>query len=136
MQFLAGGNIHIGNLEKIISTLGYDCALVKTGNIKPFEKRLRVDRKKLTRFCKDNDIASVSLFGSVLRNDFSKDSDVDVMIRIKKPITFFELADIEDGLKKILNTKHKLDIVTDEGLSPLIKLEVEKSKEVIYAETA
>lgn len=136
MRFLAGGNIHIDNLEKIAAALGYKFALFKIDNVRVFEKRLHIDKSKLARFCKNNDIESVSLFGSVLRDGFSKESDIDVMIKIKKPVTFFELSDIEDGLRKIFGTKHKLDIVTTEGLSPFIKSEIEKSKEILYDEAA
>lgn len=134
MQFLAGGNIHIDNLQKMAAFFGYELSLAKKDVI--FGKRIKIKMPQLGQFCKDNGISSVSLFGSVLRSDFRKDSDIDVMIKIKKPITFFELADIENGIKKIFGTRHKLDIVTEEGVSPLIRSEIERTKEVIYDEAA
>ena len=136
MRFLSGGNIHIDNLEKLLSALGKKLSLSKDSGVRPFEKRLLVDRAKLARFCEKNGIASVAIFGSVLRRDFKKNSDVDLVIKLKRPVTFFELADIEEGLAQLIGNGHKLDIVTEEGLSPLIKEEVDKLKEVLYVEAA
>jgi len=136
MQFLSGGNIHINNLEKLVSSLGCKITLTKNNTLLPFEKKIRIDKLKLVQFCKEKGISSLFLFGSVLRNDFKEESDIDVMIKFKRPITFFELSDIEEGLKKLFNTKHRLDIVTEEGISPLIREEVEKLKEVLYDEAA
>lgn len=136
MRFFSGGSIHTDNLQKIVAALGYEFSIVKKNEDVSFEKRLKVDRAKLKKFCKENGIASVFLFGSVLRSDFTKESDIDVIIKMGKPITFFELAEIEAGLQKLLGTKHRLDIVTEEGISPLIRDDVERQKEALYNEAA
>jgi predicted nucleotidyltransferase len=44
------------------------------------KKHLSVPRKELVAFCKRNNIRSLALFGSVLRDDFRQDSDVDVLV--------------------------------------------------------
>ena len=136
MQFLSGGNIHIDNLEKLAVALECELVISRNKGASLLGSRLSIDKKKLERFCKKNGVSSVALFGSVLREDFKKGSDIDVMIKMKRPVNFFELADVEAGLKDIFNTKHKLDIVTEEGLSHLIRPDVERSKEVIYEEAA
>jgi len=38
------------------------------------------DRSKLEQFCLENGIAKLSLFGSVLRDDFGSESDIDMLV--------------------------------------------------------
>lgn len=136
MQFLAGGNIHINNLEKIATAFGHDLVLSKVGSPTTLTERIGMDKHKLEKFCKENNIASLAIFGSALRDDFKEDSDIDILIELKKPVSLFEFADIETGLKKILKTQHKLDVVTKNGVSHLIADEIEKTSEVLYDEAA
>jgi uncharacterized protein len=42
--------------------------------------RIPVDREKIAAFCQRWKIAELALFGSVLRDDFRSDSDVDVLV--------------------------------------------------------
>ena len=42
--------------------------------------RIRIDDDRIAAFCRNWQIAELSLFGSVLRDDFSADSDVDVLV--------------------------------------------------------
>lgn len=134
MHFLSGGNIHIENLEKIVFTLGYGVELKASKSL--LAQRIPVAQKKLADFCKKNGISFFAIFGSVLRKDFNKGSDIDIMVKFAKPVTFFELADIEEKLKKLLQTKHKLDIVTAKSVSPLLVDEINKKCEVLYEEAA
>lgn len=140
MHFLAGGNLHMTNLDKILNTLGYNLKLAK---IVPFnktnvflQKRVRYSEKVLLNFCKKNEIKFLAIFGSVLREDFTQDSDIDLLIEFGKPVDFFELASIEDGLRKIFKTDHNLDIVTVKSISPLLVEEITKNREVIYEKAA
>ena len=141
MHFLAGGNIHLDNLEKILSTLGYEIEFSATSH--PLEidrdliqKRLRFDRAGLKKFCRTNGIAYLAVFGSVLRDDFAEDSDIDIVIKLKQPVSFFDLMDIEEGLKKLFKTRHKLDVVTVNSVSPLIAKEIHSDSEILYEEAA
>lgn len=134
MSFLNGGNLHIANLEKIVFTLGYGIELKAS---KPLlAQRLPLAQKKLAEFCKKNGITFFAIFGSVLRKDFSKESDIDIMVKFAKPVTFFELDDIEEKLKKLLQTKHKLDVVTARSVSPLLINEINNNCEILYEEAA
>jgi len=45
-------------------------------------KKLRIPRKKIVDFCQRWSITEFSLFGSVLREDFRPDSDIDVLVSI------------------------------------------------------
>lgn len=141
MHFLKGGGIHIDNLQKIMEAIG--CEMVITPRNKQtsqdaprFKQRLKFNAAELAKFCKKNSIARLKVFGSVLREDFSNESDIDVVIELKKPVSFFELAAIEEKLQKIFRTKHKLDVVTPGSLSPLIADEIKNASEVVYEKAA
>lgn len=139
INFLKGGNIHLNNLEKLLSSFGYAlepkkiekelaCSLIR--------ERIRVSKKKIKEFCRKHNIEYMAVFGSVLRNDFRADSDIDILIRLENDVSFFELMDIEEELKNVFGTKHDIDLVTEQALSPLIRAEIADSYEVLYDEAA
>ena len=45
--------------------------------------RIEVPMDRIAGFCRQNRIRRLSLFGSVLRDDFSADSDVDVLLEFE-----------------------------------------------------
>jgi uncharacterized protein len=140
-HFLTGGNIHLNNLEKLMTTLGYEVALIEALTKKKqgqlfITQRLKIDFQKLELFCHNHHISYLSLFGSVLRKDFKKDSDIDILIDFSQPKTFFEILAIEEELKEIMHTNHPLDVVTLNALSPLIATEVINNNEVLYDQAA
>jgi hypothetical protein len=57
---------------------------------------IEIPEEELAAFCRKWKIREVSLFGSVLRDDFGPDSDVDVMVRFE-PGTAFSLLDMVDA---------------------------------------
>ena len=60
-------------------------------------------------------VDSIGLFGSIVRDDFSPTSDIDIIVDFSKPVgvEFIDLADfIEKKLKK------KVDLVSKKGLKP------------------
>ncbi len=61
------------------------------------------DKEKLRDFCRRWKITEFSLFGSVVREDFGPESDVDVMVTFEKdaPWTLFSLVHMEDELSEI-----------------------------------
>jgi len=72
-------------------------------------------------------VSKIGLFGSVVRNEQSQDSDIDIIVEFSEPIglKFVELAEF---LEK--NLGRKVDLVSSKGISPYIKPYIEK--EVIY----
>jgi predicted nucleotidyltransferase len=74
------------------------------------------------------------VFGSVLRDDFRPDSDVDVLVSIdpKAHIGLFELIDMKLELEKIFN--RPVDLVEKEGLrNPYRRQEILRTAQVVYA---
>ena len=74
---------------------------------------IAIDRDALTAFCRKHRIRKLSLFGSVLRDDFRPDSDVDVLVEFEPDthIGLIGLAGIELDLSALLGRKVDLNTV-------------------------
>ena len=97
-------------------------------------KKVRIPRKKIAEFCKRWSITELCLFGSVLREDFRPDSDVDVLVSIDPGanIGLFELAQMQIELENMF--KRPVDLVEKEALrNPYRRHEILKTAQVIYA---
>ena len=96
--------------------------------------RITTDREAITAFCRAHHIRKLALFGSVLREDFRPDSDVDVLVEFQQGhvpgLAFFEM---EGELSKILG--REVDLNTPQFLSPYIRDRVQREAEVQYLET-
>lgn len=64
-------------------------------------------------------IKNIGIFGSIARGDSHKSSDIDILVELSQPVSFFDFVDIEDYLKKIL--KRKVDVVTKNALKQSVK---------------
>lgn len=72
---------------------------------------------RLTKFCEQHGVARLSLFGSVLRDDFTPTSDIDVLVEFKPGtrIGFFGFQALEDELTAMLG--RRVDLNTPQCLS-------------------
>jgi predicted nucleotidyltransferase len=61
------------------------------------------DKEKLRDFCRIRKVTEFSFFGSVVRDDFGPDSDVDVMVRFANDArwSLFDIVDMENELAEI-----------------------------------
>lgn len=98
-------------------------------------EKIHVDKARLGDFCRRNHIARLSFFGSVLRDDFTPASDIDVLVVFEEGRTpgFLEVARIERELSVILDNR-KVDLRTFQDLSRYFRTEVLASAEVQYAQ--
>ncbi len=96
--------------------------------------KLHLPEKKITDFCKKNYIIKLSLFGSVLREDFRIDSDLDFLVEFKpgKVPGLIKLCRMQRELSEILNGR-KVDLRTPQELSKYFRDEVLAQAEVQYA---
>ena len=64
---------------------------------------IRVPNEKLADFCRRWKIIELSLFGSVLREDFGPDSDIDVLVTFAPDAAwrFYDLIDMREELERI-----------------------------------
>lgn len=94
--------------------------------------RIDIPKEELTEFCRKHHIRRLALFGSVLREDFQRDSDVDVLVEFDRgcPVGLIRLARIERELSELLG--RTVDLNTEGFLSPYFRDEVLKEAEVQY----
>lgn len=99
---------------------------------KPATKNIDIPSDKIAAFCRRNHIRTLSLFGSVLRNDFRLDSDVDVLVEFEagRVPGFFRLHDMEEELAGILG--RSTDLRTPQDLSRYFRDEVITNSMVLY----
>jgi len=73
--------------------------------------RIAIDREKIAEFCRRWKITEFALFGSVLRDDFRPDSDVDVLVTFAPDVRYslFDLVHMQDELKQIFG--REVDLV-------------------------
>jgi predicted nucleotidyltransferase len=93
---------------------------------------IQIPRDKIAEFCQHNQIQRLSLFGSVLRDDFKSDSDVDILVEFmpEKRIGYFGLAGLEIKLTEMLG--RKVDLRTPAELSRYFRQQVLDSAQEIY----
>ncbi len=96
--------------------------------------KLNVRQEEIAEFCRRRHIRRLSFFGSVLREDFGPESDVDVLIEFAPGHTpGFEIVDVEEELSALLGGR-RVDIVNPKYLNPRLKDRVLAEAEVQYAE--
>ena len=90
-----------------------------------------IPRENIAEFCRKHHIRKLSLFGSVLREDFHPESDVDVLVEFELGHVpgFIRLAGMELELSKLLGGR-KVDINTVQCLSRYFRDEVLRIAEV------
>jgi hypothetical protein len=81
---------------------------------------IQIDRAVIARFCRSHHVRKLSLFGSVLRDDFRPGSDVDVLVEFEAGRTpglaFFSM---QDELSELLG--RRVDLHTPGSLSPYFR---------------
>ena len=94
---------------------------------------IEIDTEALAELCKRYHVRELSLFGSVLRDDFRDDSDVDVLVEFEPEarIGLFRYFDLQSELEGLFC--RKIDLVTKRGLKRVIRDDVLASSEVMYA---
>jgi len=95
---------------------------------------ITISREKVADFCRRYHVVKLAFFGSILRQDFRPDSDVDILIEFELEHIpgLFGLSAIERELSQLLGDV-KVDVRTPEDLSEYFRQEVLKQAEVIYA---
>jgi len=97
-------------------------------------KNIDVDQAKLAEFCRRHHIRRLSLFGSVLRDDFGPDSDVDVLVEFAPGHTpGLAIVDVEEELSALLGGR-RVDMVNPKYLNRRLESRVLSEAEVQYAE--
>ena len=93
--------------------------------------RIPLDQSKVADFCRRHHIRKLAFFGSVLRDDFTSGSDVDVLVEFEpEHIPGLAFFDMEAELSEILG--HKVDLDAPQFLSRYFRSRVLAEAEVAY----
>lgn len=63
-------------------------------------------------------VREIGIFGSYVRGEERKKSDIDILIEFKEPVGLFEFMDLEEYLERLFKTK--IDLVSKKALKPRI----------------
>ncbi len=95
-----------------------------------------IPKEKIAEFCKKWNIREFAIFGSVLRDDFRTDSDIDAIVDFvpDSSHSLFDLVDMTEELEKIFN--RKVDLLTKRGVETsrnyIRRREILSTLEVLY----
>lgn len=111
--------------------MGVSSKAIKIENL-PVQLKRKGLEKKLVRICKENDIVFMAIFGSFVRGEEKKKSDIDIAIEFddEKPKSLLDLVHVENELSEIF--KRKVDLGIFSSLKPSILEDVKKEMLVIY----
>jgi len=88
--------------------------------------------KTLVSFLTKHGAKKIGLFGSVARGEERPDSDIDVLVEFSGDPSLLDVVIIEQEVSQLLGKK--IDLVTEEALSPYIKDKVMKEVVFLYEE--
>jgi predicted nucleotidyltransferase len=98
------------------------------------KQRFNVSARTMANFCRRNHIQKLSLFGSVLGDDFRADSDIDVLAEFEPGhVPGFGIVAIENELSRLAG--RKVDLRTPRDLSRHFREQVIREAEVRYERT-
>ena len=95
---------------------------------------IEVPQDRIEAFCRKWKIREFALFGSVLRDDFRADSDVDVMVSFEPDAhhTLLDRLDMQDELEEMFG--RKVDLVRRELIeNPFIRRHIQDNHRILYA---
>jgi predicted nucleotidyltransferase len=99
--------------------------------------RMEVPQEKISNFCHRWNVVEFAFFGSVLRDDFNINSDIDVLVTFAKEaqISLFDLAQMQIELQEIFN--RPVDILEKAALrNPFRKRHILATAQVVYSTCA
>lgn len=89
------------------------------------EKIIRDNRKELEE---RYGLEKIGIFGSYIRGEQNQDSDIDILVKVRRPMGFTRFIGLEDRISRLLGIR--ADLVTEEALKPHIGKRI--SEEVRY----
>jgi predicted nucleotidyltransferase len=100
----------------------------------PSQTRVPLPLDRIESFCRKWGVGELALFGSVLREDFSSESDVDVLVTLSPDahLSLMDFVEMKEELEEILH--RKVDLVSKGGLrNPFRRHEILSTRQIVYA---
>src|SRR3970040_1575077 len=91
---------------------------------------LPFDTTKLIELCRQNDVAKVSIFGSMARGEANEQSDIDLLVEFSKRKSLLALVALERKISAALGKK--VDLLTEAAISPYLRDRIKRDLRVIY----
>ena len=85
---------------------------------------------RLIDICRQNDVSIVCVFGSMVRGEARKKSDIDLIIRFSKRKSLLAVVRLERELSEALG--RKVDLLTEGAISPYLRERILKEMQVVY----
>jgi len=96
--------------------------------------QIRVDQEELAELCRRHRVRRLSFFGSVLRDDFGPDSDIDVLVEFEQGVTVgLRLITMQEELSRMLGGRG-VDLITPKFLNRRIRDRVLADARIQYEE--
>lgn len=86
---------------------------MKAPSLEEIQEVLSQHRDELKR---DYGVAEIGIFGSFVRGEASKESDIDILVSFNRPVGFFKFLELEERLSEWLG--RNVDLVTKAALKP------------------
>lgn len=95
---------------------------------------IELNLERISKLCTKHKVNKLFVFGSVLKDTFNKESDIDLVVDFEK-IDFSEYADnyfdLKDQLESIFN--RPVDILEEKGIrNPYLRRQIDMEKKLIY----
>ena len=90
---------------------------------------------EIQQLCRVNGIERLDVFGSVLRDDFNSESDVDFLVVFQREAStnaFSQYFDFKEALERVLGREVEL-VCANAIRNPYFKREVEQTRQPLYA---
>jgi predicted nucleotidyltransferase len=100
----------------------------------PTEARVPLPLDRIEDFCRKWRVEELALFGSVLRDDFSPESDIDVLVNFSPDarVSLLDFVEMQEELQDLLH--RKVDLVSKGGLrNPFLRHEILTTRQIVYA---
>ncbi len=88
--------------------------------------RIEQIKKKILPILKQAGVTKSSIFGSYVRGDQTKKSDIDILVELPKGSSLLDLIGLEIELKKVVGKK--IDLLTYNSINPLLKGYIQKDQ--------
>jgi predicted nucleotidyltransferase len=84
----------------------------------------------IARLLKDRGVRKVAVFGSYVRGEEKRESDIDIIVEFSERKSLLELVRIERELSEVLGIK--VDLLTEKSISPYLIDTIKREMKVIY----
>jgi predicted nucleotidyltransferase len=96
-----------------------------------FMTHLNLNAKQVDDVCRKYRVATISVFGSMARNEATKASDIDLLVSFSRPVSLLQIVTLLRELSEALG--REVDLLTEAFLSPYLRDRILKDRRLVYA---